>query len=161
MGGYLAVPFLGGRLVISVSSLTRYYGAHPAVKDVSFSIADKEVVGFLGLNGAGKSTTLKVLAGLIMPTAGEVCIDGVNVLDRKMMPLQIKSWVRAGRKLKFTKFANIKKISDFWVAHTILAKTVRGKETESVTRLQFDSVRFDDPSVTADEFTQRRLEKGL
>jgi len=81
MGGYLAVPFLGGRLVISVSSLTRYYGAHPAVKDVSFSIADKEVVGFLGLNGAGKSTTLKVLAGLIMPTAGEVCIDGVNVLD--------------------------------------------------------------------------------
>lgn len=67
--------------MISVSSLTRYYGAHAAVKDVSFSIADKEVVGFLGLNGSGKSTTLKVLAGLIMPTAGEVCIDGVDVLD--------------------------------------------------------------------------------
>lgn len=67
--------------MISVSSLTRYYGAHAAVKDVSFSIADKEVVGFLGLNGAGKSTTLKVLAGLIMPTAGEVCIDGVDVLN--------------------------------------------------------------------------------
>jgi ABC-2 type transport system ATP-binding protein len=67
--------------VITVSSLTRYYGVHAAVKDVSFSIADKEVVGFLGLNGAGKSTTLKVLAGLIMPTAGEVCIDGVDVLN--------------------------------------------------------------------------------
>ena len=67
--------------MISVSSLTRYYGAHPAVEDVSFSIADKEVVGFLGLNGAGKSTTLKVLAGLLMPTAGKVCIDGVDVLD--------------------------------------------------------------------------------
>ena len=61
--------------MISVSSLTRYYGAHPAVEDVSFSIADKEVVGFLGLNGAGKSTTLKVLAGLLMPTAGQVRID--------------------------------------------------------------------------------------
>ena len=67
--------------MISVSSLTRYYGAHPAVEDVSFSIADKEVVGFLGLNGAGKSTTLKVLAGLLMPTAGQVRIDGVDVLD--------------------------------------------------------------------------------
>jgi ABC-2 type transport system ATP-binding protein len=67
--------------VISVSSLTRYYGTHAAVKDVSFSIADKEVVGFLGLNGAGKTTTLKVLAGLIMPTAGEVCIGGVDVLN--------------------------------------------------------------------------------
>ena len=67
--------------MISVSSLTRYYGAHPAVKDVSFSIEDKEVVGFLGLNGAGKSTTLKVLAGLLMPTAGQVRIDGVDVLD--------------------------------------------------------------------------------
>jgi len=68
-------------LVITVSSLTRYYGAHAAVKDVSFTIDDKEVVGFLGLNGAGKSTTLKVLAGLIMPSAGEVCIDGVDVLE--------------------------------------------------------------------------------
>jgi ABC-2 type transport system ATP-binding protein len=67
--------------MISVSSLTRYYGSHAAVEDVSFQISDKEVVGFLGLNGAGKSTTLKVLAGVLMPTAGEVCIDGVNVLD--------------------------------------------------------------------------------
>ena len=65
--------------MISVSSLTRYYGAHPAVADVSFSIADKEVVGLA--QRAGKSTTLKVLAALLMPTAGQVRIDGVDVLD--------------------------------------------------------------------------------
>ena len=67
--------------MIEVQHLTRYYGDHPAVVDVSFSIADKEIVGFLGLNGAGKSTTLKVLAGLILPSDGTVAIAGVDALD--------------------------------------------------------------------------------
>ncbi len=67
--------------MIEVQGLTRYYGDHPALLDVSFSIADHEIVGFLGLNGAGKSTTLKILAGLILPSAGSVRIAGVDALD--------------------------------------------------------------------------------
>lgn len=67
--------------MIEVQGLTRYYGDHPALLDVSFSIADNEIVGFLGLNGAGKSTTLKVLAGLILPSAGTVRIAGVDALE--------------------------------------------------------------------------------
>lgn len=67
--------------MIEVQSLSRFYGDHQAVKDVSFSIAANEVVGFLGLNGAGKSTTLKVIAGLIPPSAGTVIVDGVDVTD--------------------------------------------------------------------------------
>lgn len=65
--------------MIEVQSLSRFYGAHQAVKDVSFSIAANEVVGFLGLNGAGKSTTLKVIAGLLPPSSGTVVVDGVDV----------------------------------------------------------------------------------
>ncbi|MEL6345711.1 MAG: ABC transporter ATP-binding protein, partial [Myxococcota bacterium] len=65
--------------MIEVQSLSRFYGTHQAVKDVSFSIAANEVIGFLGLNGAGKSTTLKVIAGLIPPSAGTVIVDGVDV----------------------------------------------------------------------------------
>lgn len=65
--------------MIEVQSLSRFYGTHQAVKDVSFSIAANEVVGFLGLNGAGKSTTLKVIAGLIPPSAGTVVIDNLDV----------------------------------------------------------------------------------
>ena len=65
--------------MIEVQSLSRFYGTHQAVKDVSFSIAANEVVGFLGLNGAGKSTTLKVIAGLIPPSAGTVIIDNLDV----------------------------------------------------------------------------------
>jgi ABC-2 type transport system ATP-binding protein len=67
--------------MIEVQQLTRYYGDHPAVRDVSFSIQNNEIVGFLGLNGAGKSTTLKVLAGLILPSAGSVRIKGVDVVE--------------------------------------------------------------------------------
>ena len=65
--------------MIEVQSLSRFYGTHQAVKDVSFSISANEVVGFLGLNGAGKSTTLKVIAGLLPPSSGTVIVDGVDV----------------------------------------------------------------------------------
>jgi ABC-2 type transport system ATP-binding protein len=67
--------------LISVSHLTRRYGAHVAVDDVSFEIGKGEVVGFLGPNGAGKSTTLRVLAGFLGPTAGTVTIAGHDVVS--------------------------------------------------------------------------------
>jgi ABC-2 type transport system ATP-binding protein len=67
--------------VIEVQGLTRYYGSFPAVRDASFKIADREIVGFLGLNGAGKSTMLRVLAGLLMPSAGKVTIGGVEATE--------------------------------------------------------------------------------
>lgn len=65
--------------MIEVSGLTRYYGEFAALNDVSFSVREGEIIGLLGLNGAGKSTTLKVLAGLLAPSAGTVVVDGVDV----------------------------------------------------------------------------------
>ena len=65
--------------MIEVQSLSRYYGSRCAVDRVSFSIAANEVVGFLGLNGAGKTSTLKVLGGLLLPSGGEVRVDGVDM----------------------------------------------------------------------------------
>lgn len=66
--------------MISVEGLTHYYGNRRAVENLGFTIAENEIVGFLGLNGAGKSTTLKILAGLIIPTAGSVKIDGTDLI---------------------------------------------------------------------------------
>jgi ABC-2 type transport system ATP-binding protein len=66
--------------MIEVNNLTRYYGGFAAVKGVSFRVDDGEIIGVLGLNGAGKSTTLKVLAGLIPPSGGTVTIGGVDVV---------------------------------------------------------------------------------
>ncbi len=66
--------------MIRVSHLTKRYGAHLAVEDVSFEIGRGEVVGFLGPNGAGKSTTLRILAGFLHPTEGAVNIAGHDVV---------------------------------------------------------------------------------
>jgi ABC-2 type transport system ATP-binding protein len=67
--------------MIEVQSLSRFYGSHRAVDNVSFSIAENTVVGVLGLNGAGKTTTLKVIAGLLQPSSGTVKIDGVDLTE--------------------------------------------------------------------------------
>jgi ABC-2 type transport system ATP-binding protein len=55
----------------------------PAVQDISFSVAEGELVGFLGPNGAGKTTTLKILSGILYPTSGEVRVLGHVPFRRK------------------------------------------------------------------------------
>ena len=67
--------------MIQVTNLTRYYGDFPALRDVSFEVQEGQIVGLLGLNGAGKSTTLQMLAGVLSPSAGQVTFDGVDVTD--------------------------------------------------------------------------------
>jgi len=75
-------------VVIQVQGLTRYYGKMCAVRDISFEVHRGEVFGLLGSNGAGKSTTIKMLCGLLKPTRGSVSVAGVD-LARK--PLQAKA----------------------------------------------------------------------
>jgi ABC-2 type transport system ATP-binding protein len=60
--------------------LTRTFGDRVAVRDLSLSVATGEIVALLGPNGAGKTTTMRMLAGLILPTAGHVIIDRVDVV---------------------------------------------------------------------------------
>jgi ABC-2 type transport system ATP-binding protein len=68
--------------VLSASHLTRRFGERVAVEDVSFDLRPGEVFGLLGPNGGGKTTTLRMIAGLIGPTSGEVHIDGEAVNRR-------------------------------------------------------------------------------
>lgn len=64
---------------IEVRHLTRRFGAFTAVNDVSFDVARGEIFGFLGSNGAGKSTTIRMLCGLLTPTSGTARVDGIDV----------------------------------------------------------------------------------
>ncbi|MFI6758933.1 ABC transporter ATP-binding protein [Micromonospora sp. NPDC050417] len=67
--------------MIAVNHLSKRYGAHPAVNDVTFQCEPGTVTGFLGPNGAGKSTTMRMICGLTPPSAGTATINGVRYQD--------------------------------------------------------------------------------
>lgn len=79
----------------------------------------------------------------------------------KLMPLRLKAWVRAGKKIKLIAFSDIKKIGEVWVAHTLKAKVMRGKKLDLGTVIEFQDLTHGNADVTADLFSQRQLEKGL
>lgn len=72
---------MDSKTLISVEQLHRYFGHHAAVQDVSFTLAQGEVLGFLGPNGAGKSTTMRIITGNLAPSAGRVTINGIDLLE--------------------------------------------------------------------------------
>ena len=67
--------------MIQVKNLTKKFDEFVAVNNLSFEVAEGEVLGFLGPNGAGKSTTMKIISGFLNATSGEVSVCGVNVSD--------------------------------------------------------------------------------
>jgi ABC-2 type transport system ATP-binding protein len=67
--------------MIRAEHLSKRYGAHYALDDVSFEIGKGEIVGLLGPNGAGKSTTMNILTGYLAATAGDAYIDGINIQE--------------------------------------------------------------------------------
>ena len=67
--------------MIKVENLSKHYGSVKAVKSISFELNDGQVVGFLGANGAGKSTTLKIMTGYISPSSGNVFYGEKNIQD--------------------------------------------------------------------------------
>lgn len=64
---------------ISVQNLTKRFGAFTAVDQISFDVAQGEIFGFLGANGAGKTTAMRMLCGLSMPTSGEANVAGFDL----------------------------------------------------------------------------------
>jgi len=68
--------------LISVNKLSRYYGDFCAVNDISFELAAGDILGFLGPNGAGKSSTMQMLSGNLAPSAGEIHINGIDLLEQ-------------------------------------------------------------------------------
>ena len=69
-------------MLIHADHLCRYFAGICAVNDISFSLAKGEVLGFLGPNGAGKTTTMQMLSGNLAPSAGQIKINGIDMLDQ-------------------------------------------------------------------------------
>jgi len=71
--------------MIKAEALTKVFGEHSAVDNVSFHVKTGEVLGFLGPNGAGKSTTMRMLTGYLPPTSGTVTINGFNMEENPIL----------------------------------------------------------------------------
>ena len=67
--------------MIELKGVTKRYGAVEAIHDISFTAPKGQIVGLLGQNGAGKTTTLNILTGYMPPTAGQVLVDGMDMLN--------------------------------------------------------------------------------
>ena len=67
-------------MIISVRGLTKRFGDFTAVNDLTLAVEAKKIFAFIGANGSGKSTTIRMLIGLLKPTAGTVEVDGVDVV---------------------------------------------------------------------------------
>lgn len=76
--------------MIEVKNVSKKYGKFYAVRDISFTIKEGEIVGFLGRNGAGKSTTMNMITGFIEPSEGTIIVNGYDV-DRK--PKKVKEQI--------------------------------------------------------------------
>ena len=73
--------------MIQVCKLSKYYGEFAALKDVSFEAPQGKVVGLLGLNGAGKTTCLRILSAYLIPSEGSCLIDDIDVFEH---PMEVK-----------------------------------------------------------------------
>ena len=70
--------------MIEVRRLTKQFGNHPAVDNISFTAEKGEILGFLGPNGAGKSTTMRMITGFFPPTSGTVIVGGSDILTQSL-----------------------------------------------------------------------------
>ena len=70
--------------MIEVKGLTKHYGTFPAIEDVSFEVRKGEILGFLGPNAAGKTTTMRIITGFMPPTGGTATVAGYDVVDQSL-----------------------------------------------------------------------------
>ena len=74
--------------LVEVKNLEKKYGSKEAVKGISFNIQKNEILGLLGPNGSGKTTTIGMMLGLLKPTNGEILIDGKKIEENRIEILQ-------------------------------------------------------------------------
>ena len=116
--------------MLSVEHLAKNFGTLKAVQDLSFEIKDGEILGLVGQNGSGKTTTFRMLLGLMQPTAGKVLWDGEKIgekqkdligylpEERGLYPKEtIEQQVMYFGKLRGKKTHEIKEKLDYWMEH--------------------------------------------
>ena len=79
--------------LVSVNNLSKQFSSFKAVKEINFNINENEILGLLGPNGCGKTTTIGMMLGLLKPTSGEVIINGLNVEKNRIELLKKMNFI--------------------------------------------------------------------
>lgn len=122
--------------LVSVNNLSKNFSSFEAVKEISFSINENEILGLLGPNGCGKTTTIGMMLGLLKPTSGEVIINGLNVEKNRINLLKKMNFISPYIELpkKLTVKENLMVYGKLYSVHGInnridyLAETLRLSE---------------------------------
>ncbi len=124
--------------IISTDKLTRTFGAFTAVNAISFEVHEGEIFGFLGANGAGKTTALKMLTGLLTPTSGKAMVAGYDVWRE---PEQVKR--RIGyMSQKFSLYEDLtvrENIRLFGGIYGLKMSEIKAKTTQLLEKLQLEA----------------------
>ena len=118
---------------IIVENLSKNYSENKAVENISFKIAENEIVGLLGPNGCGKTTTMAMILGLLKPSNGKIIIDGINIEKNRIKLLHkmnfISPYIELPKKLtvkeNFIVYARLYSVKNINERISYLSETLR------------------------------------
>lgn len=120
--------------MIQIEGLTKKFGGLTAVDNVSFTVKEGEVFAFLGPNGSGKTTTMRTIVGLTLPTAGTVSVNGLDVQRFPREARRVVSYLP--QRVVFPESLTARELIEFYAR---LRKLPRGMVEATVARAQFDT----------------------
>lgn len=153
--------------MIEVNHLTKKYGDHPAVSDLTFTIQSGQIYGFLGPNGAGKSTTMNIMTGCLAATSGQVSINGYDIFEESeqakkligflpeqpplyldMTPLEYLSFVAKAKGVEKSKREKqIKGVMDVTQIHSVSDRLIRNLSKGYRQRVGISQALLGDPEI--------------
>ncbi len=126
--------------VITVQNLTKTFGDFIAVNEISFEVKKGEIFGFLGANGAGKTTAMKMLIGISHPTSGIACVAGFDVYHQSESIKKNIGYMSQ----KFALYDDLtvaENITFFGGIYGLTKQQIKQKTTELITNLNLESVK--------------------
>jgi ABC-2 type transport system ATP-binding protein len=125
--------------IISVSNLTKTFGNFTAVNDISFEVSKGEIFGFLGANGAGKTTAMKMLIGISKPSSGKATVAGFDIFNQSEMVKKNIGYMSQ----KFSLYDDLtikENITFFGGIYGLSRKEIKEKTTFLITELELKEV---------------------
>ena len=125
--------------IISVQNLTKTFGSFTAVNSISFDVNKGEIFGFLGANGAGKTTAMKMLIGISKPTSGEAVVAGFDVKTQSEMVKKSIGYMSQ----KFSMYDDLtikENITFFGGIYGLSRIQIKEKTAELINKLELDEI---------------------